>query len=117
MALLDEHERRLQEKIIYGEPPLGPGAPPDERLAAFYDAMIDLLDTHLHLALGAETGSLRGNGRRAARAAGARVLPAHAIRRAVAVADCRRRSPARRSTWLTRAQIPARNRELRASCW
>jgi AcrR family transcriptional regulator len=59
VALLDEHERRLQEKIIYGEPPLGPGAPPDERLAAFYDAMIDLLDTHLHLALGAETGSLR----------------------------------------------------------
>ena len=59
VALLDEHERRLQEKIIYGEPPLGPGAPPHERLAAFYDAMIDLLDTHLHLALGAETGSLR----------------------------------------------------------
>lgn len=59
VALLDEHERRLQEKIIYGEPPLGRGAPPHERLAAFYDAMIDLLDTHLHLALGAETGSLR----------------------------------------------------------
>jgi AcrR family transcriptional regulator len=59
VALLDEHERRLQEKIIYGEPPLGPGAPPHERLAAFYDAMIDLLDTHLHLALGAETGSQR----------------------------------------------------------
>ena len=48
--------------LIYGEPPLGPGAQPHERLAAFYDAMIDLLDTHLHLALGAETGSLRGNG-------------------------------------------------------
>lgn len=43
--------------LIYGEPPLGPGAQPHERLAAFYDAMIDLLDTHLHLALGAETGS------------------------------------------------------------
>ena len=55
VALLDEHERRLQEKIIYGEPPLGPGAAPHERLAAFYDAMVDLLDTHLHLALGAET--------------------------------------------------------------
>lgn len=59
VALLDEHERRLQEKIIYGEPPLGPGAPPHERLAAFYDAMIELLDTHLHLALGAETGRQR----------------------------------------------------------
>jgi AcrR family transcriptional regulator len=59
VALLDEHERRLQEKIIFGEPPLGPGAAPHERLAAFYDAMIDLLDTHLHLALGAETGRQR----------------------------------------------------------
>ena len=59
VALLDEHERRLQEMIIYGEPPLGPGAPPHDRLAAFYDAMIDLLDTHLHLALGAETGRQR----------------------------------------------------------
>jgi AcrR family transcriptional regulator len=59
VALLDEHGRRLQEKIIYGAPPLGPGAPPHERLTAFYEAMIDLLDTHLHLALGAETGSLR----------------------------------------------------------
>jgi AcrR family transcriptional regulator len=59
VALLDEHERRLQEKIIYGEPPLGPGAAPQERLAAFYDAMIGLLDTHLHLALGAETGRQR----------------------------------------------------------
>lgn len=59
LALLDEHERRLQERIIRGEPPLGPGAPPAERLAAFYVAMVDLLERHLHLALGAETGSAR----------------------------------------------------------
>lgn len=59
VALLDEHERRLQEEIMHGEPPLGPGAPPEKRLVAFYDAMLDLLDGHLHLALGAETGSLR----------------------------------------------------------
>jgi hypothetical protein len=44
---------------MHGDPPLGPGAPPDERLVAFYDAMLDLLDGHLHLALGAQTGSLR----------------------------------------------------------
>jgi AcrR family transcriptional regulator len=59
LALLDEHERQLQEKLLSGPPPLGPGASPGERLAAFYVAMVDLLDTHLHLALGAETGASR----------------------------------------------------------
>lgn len=59
IALLDEHERRLQEAILRGEPPLGPGAPPAQRLAAFYAAMLDLLEQHLPLALGAETGSAR----------------------------------------------------------
>ncbi|HWL98873.1 MAG TPA: helix-turn-helix domain-containing protein [Nocardioidaceae bacterium] len=59
VALLDEHERLLQERLMFGPPPLGPGAPPGVRLAAFYGAMIDLLDRHLHLALGAETGQSR----------------------------------------------------------
>ncbi|MET9439386.1 helix-turn-helix domain-containing protein [Streptomyces sp. NPDC006610] len=58
-ALLDEHERRLQGQMIYGPPPLGPGAPPAERLAAFYIAMLNLLRRHLPLALGAETGPAR----------------------------------------------------------
>src|SRR3954466_16430619 len=31
-ALLDERERRLQDEMIRGEPPLGPGAAPRERL-------------------------------------------------------------------------------------
>jgi AcrR family transcriptional regulator len=56
VALLDSHERQLQEKLLAGTPPLGPGAPPAQRLAAFYAAMIDLLDRHLNLALGAEIG-------------------------------------------------------------
>lgn len=59
VALLDEHERSLQQRMINGPPPLGPGAPPAERLAAFYAAMADLLESHSHLALAAETGSLR----------------------------------------------------------
>jgi AcrR family transcriptional regulator len=59
VALLDEHERRLQQLLISGPPPLGPGAPPAERLAAFYAAMVELLDRHLHLALGAEGGHAR----------------------------------------------------------
>ncbi|MFC5179765.1 TetR/AcrR family transcriptional regulator [Actinomadura harenae] len=58
-ALLDEHERELQEKLLRGEPPLGPGAPPAERLAAFYAAMVELLDAHIALVLGAETGPRR----------------------------------------------------------
>jgi len=59
VALLDEHERRLQQRLINGPPPLGPGARPADRLAAFYRAMVNLLDQHLHLALGAECGSAR----------------------------------------------------------
>jgi AcrR family transcriptional regulator len=59
VALLDAHERALQERLLRGPPPLGPGAPPAERLVAFYAAMVELLERHLHLALGAETGSRR----------------------------------------------------------
>ncbi|MDD9349056.1 TetR/AcrR family transcriptional regulator [Mumia sp.] len=58
-ALLDEHERRLQEALLSGPPPLGPGAPPADRLAAFYDAMTQLLEDHAPLALGAEVGRSR----------------------------------------------------------
>jgi AcrR family transcriptional regulator len=59
LALLDEHERDLQQRLVTGPPPLGPGAPPGQRLAAFYTAMIELLDRHLDLALAAETGDAR----------------------------------------------------------
>ncbi|MEU7139112.1 helix-turn-helix domain-containing protein [Nocardia sp. NPDC046473] len=59
VALLDEHERALQEQLIGGAPPLGPGAPPAARLAAFYAAMVELLDAHADLVLGAEIGGAR----------------------------------------------------------
>jgi AcrR family transcriptional regulator len=59
LALLDEHERALQDDLLQGEPPLGPGAQPAERLAAFYRAMVELLERHGHLALAAETGDRR----------------------------------------------------------
>ncbi|MBW8483814.1 TetR/AcrR family transcriptional regulator [Actinomadura parmotrematis] len=59
LALLDEHERALQERLLGGPPPLGPGAPPGERLAAFYAAMVELLEAHIGLALGAEAGGAR----------------------------------------------------------
>jgi AcrR family transcriptional regulator len=59
LALLDEHERALQERILRGPPPLGPGAEPSLRLASFYEAMVELLEQHVHLALGAEVGRSR----------------------------------------------------------
>ncbi|MCB5181461.1 TetR/AcrR family transcriptional regulator [Streptomyces antimicrobicus] len=62
VALLDEHERILQGQLAYGPPPLGPGAPPAERLAAFYAAATELLERHLPLALGAEAGRARFTG-------------------------------------------------------
>ena len=59
VALLDEHERTLQERLLRGDPPLGPGAPSAIRLAAFYAAMIELLEAHADLVLGTETGRAR----------------------------------------------------------
>lgn len=58
-ALLDAHERELQQSLLSGPPPLGPGAAPRERLCAFYAAMVELLEKHLPLALGAELGRAR----------------------------------------------------------
>jgi AcrR family transcriptional regulator len=41
-ALLDATESAFQEQLIRGEPPLGPGAAPCQRVIAFGEAMIDL---------------------------------------------------------------------------
>jgi AcrR family transcriptional regulator len=46
MALVDEQERQIQEGILRGPPPLGPGAPPAERLTALLDALVDLLERY-----------------------------------------------------------------------
>lgn len=60
-ALLDEHEREIQERILRGPAPLGPepAAAPAERLAAFYETQVELLERHVHLYLGAEVGPAR----------------------------------------------------------
>jgi AcrR family transcriptional regulator len=52
--LLDEQDRALQEGFIRGAPPLGPGAPPYERLIAFGEAWLDILSVHGELLLAAE---------------------------------------------------------------
>lgn len=57
LAVLEQKERELQEAVLRGPPPLGPGAPGDERLHAFMDALIDLLDAHTELHLVSETSS------------------------------------------------------------
>ena len=54
LALLQEHATELQERIIRGEPPVGPGAPPAERLQAFGEAYLDFLDDHAPLISAAE---------------------------------------------------------------
>ncbi|MFE3448242.1 TetR/AcrR family transcriptional regulator [Nonomuraea sp. NPDC059194] len=57
VALLDARERDLQERILSGPPPLGPGAAPAERLAAFVEAYLDYLFAHLDLVRMSETAS------------------------------------------------------------
>jgi AcrR family transcriptional regulator len=42
-ALLDDDERAFQEQVLTGPPPLGPGAPPVDRLIAYGRARIDFL--------------------------------------------------------------------------
>jgi AcrR family transcriptional regulator len=52
-ALLDEHMRAFQDAFLRGPPPLGPGAPPRERLGAFVDGLLALLDEDFEIALAA----------------------------------------------------------------
>jgi AcrR family transcriptional regulator len=55
-ALLDERERDFQDELIRGEPPLGPGAPPVERLVAFGRRLFEYLEAHGDLLRAAESG-------------------------------------------------------------
>lgn len=51
VALVDAGERRLQDSLLSGPPPLGPGAPPAERLRAFLSALLELTVANLDLLL------------------------------------------------------------------
>ena len=57
LALLEESERELQGQVLRGPPPLGPGAPPAERLLAFLDALLGMLEEHTDLVICSETAS------------------------------------------------------------
>jgi AcrR family transcriptional regulator len=56
-ALLGEQERRLQEELIRGKPPLGPGAPALERIEAFLRALARLYLDELELVYASETAA------------------------------------------------------------
>ncbi len=45
-ALLDDSERELQERVLSGPPPLGPGAPAIDRLIAYGTARVRFLADH-----------------------------------------------------------------------
>lgn len=50
-ALIDAPMREFQARVLQGPPPLGPGAPPDERLAAFAEDYVRFLADHLPIAM------------------------------------------------------------------
>src|SRR4051794_4213868 len=56
MALIDERERAFQDACIRGEPPLGPGAEPVDRLVAFGQQLMEHLELHGELIAEAESG-------------------------------------------------------------
>lgn len=56
-ALMDQRGREFQEAFLYGPPPLGPGAPPVERIRAFLHAWADEMEEHAELMLMADTAS------------------------------------------------------------
>ena len=45
-AVIGERTRLFQEELIRGEPPLGPGAPPRDRLIAFVSGLAELMERH-----------------------------------------------------------------------
>lgn len=65
-ALLDDDMRAFQDAFLSGPPPLGPGAPPADRLEAFVVALLALFDQSLEIAVAAQhsspgpTGALAG---------------------------------------------------------
>ncbi|QYC44954.1 putative HTH-type transcriptional regulator TtgW [Nonomuraea coxensis DSM 45129] len=63
LALLDEQERRLQTEFLSGPPPLGPGAPAEERIVAFLGALVDRVLAQRELFLLLEKGGQPWRGR------------------------------------------------------
>jgi AcrR family transcriptional regulator len=60
-ALISEPEQAFQDELIRGAAPLGPGAPPAERLHAFGDGVLKFLDSHARYI---QAGELLAGGKR-----------------------------------------------------
>jgi AcrR family transcriptional regulator len=56
-ALLDEREAQLQQDLLGGPPPLGPGGEAVDRLAAFVEAYLSFVIMHLDLVAMSQTAS------------------------------------------------------------
>src|SRR5262249_59958499 len=55
LGWLDAGGRDVRALTRRGPPPLGPGASAEQRLAAFIDALVDLLEAHTDLVVASET--------------------------------------------------------------
>lgn len=62
-ALLDDSERDLQQQVLSGPPPLGPGAPPVDRIIAYGTARVRFLAEHHAVARGTLDGRGATGGR------------------------------------------------------
>jgi AcrR family transcriptional regulator len=49
VALAEQRAMALHEAVLSGPPPLGPGAPPRDRLLAFLDALVELVSRNIGL--------------------------------------------------------------------
>jgi AcrR family transcriptional regulator len=61
-ALAVQRAEALQEAFTSGPPPLGPGAPPAQRLAAFLDAALDLVTSNINLITAHERATAHRDG-------------------------------------------------------
>jgi AcrR family transcriptional regulator len=102
LALLDAREREFQEEVIRGPAPLGPGAPPVERIIAFGRAWLDLLDSHGDIVLAAESGPIGARFR-------SRVYASHRAHLELLIAEAR---PGADAGYLADALLAALDSEL-----
>lgn len=56
-AVVGDDERALQDSVLSGSAPLGPGAPPSDRLRAFLSALAELTDENLNVLLAIDIAS------------------------------------------------------------
>ena len=87
LALLEEDTREFQDALISGPPPLGPGAPAAERLHAFGEGYLDLLERHADLLVAAGATERDGRGPYALYATHLAILLAEAAPHARRAAD------------------------------